>query len=40
MNKLDEDAARPWDWQDKVVFWGSVICMVIGLALLITNPDK
>lgn len=34
-NELDDDADRPWDWQDKVVIWGcAVVCVVLALLLI------
>lgn len=29
------DIERPFDWQDKVVIGGSVLCAVVSLAILI-----
>ena len=35
---IEEEADRPFDWQDRVVMWGSVACIVCCLAILIWGP--
>ena len=33
--RMDMDAQRPYDWQDKTVIWSSIIALVVLAFLLV-----
>lgn len=37
MAQIEEDAKRPWDFQDKLVFWSAGACITAFIILMVTT---